>query len=108
MKEYLFLINNKESDINEVWVHMKDPELSYSDTYFLKIPISNVPELFDPYGTKEEEKDWPDFVVDNVEELGTFILEGYFKAVGKMEDKERKGYKWVVTTLQVVRECFQL
>lgn len=95
-------ITDSRVDIGEVWVHLKNECVLDSLPYKAWIPVSSLNIVFDPYLTKPETQPWSDFILSQVESLGTFIFSAYIDSMRTIMGSEKKGYFWVIATLDAV------
>jgi hypothetical protein len=99
------LIAGKPVGFERVWVHLKartkvhDPE-----PYVAVVPLPLVPSLFDPHGTKADATPWPDYLWRLTQELGTFFLDGAFRALCRHTTTQPRRFEWVVASLEEIHE----
>jgi hypothetical protein len=86
------------------WVHLK-AEPYHSIDYEVRIPRSLASQVFDPAATRPPEVGWPQFIRSEVDDLGTFIVEGYFRSMKALAPASPElGFEWIITTVDAVRE----
>lgn len=103
-------IDNKPENFSCVWVHLQDIEVIKFMPYKIVVPHSCFYKVFDPYHTKKETESRKTFVRRDIEDLGTFILEGYIKTMASSLGEDKTYYKWVIATVDVIEEndCLKL
>jgi hypothetical protein len=90
--------------IAEVWVHLQDPFRFASERYVLVVPKCIVDETFDPHSQRPIGKPLATFVMEQIAEFGTFIVEGYWQAILKASKTCQGPFRWVVATVGQVDE----
>jgi hypothetical protein len=85
------------------WVHLKArPHEPVG--YEVSVPRSLWQIVFDPGARRPESLGWRQFIWSDVEELGTFIVEGWFKAMTEHTPSGARRWEWVIATVDGVRE----
>ncbi len=97
-------IEGKAASFSKVWVHLKAKCKLKPVPFKVTIPESELRNIFDPYDTKPATESWCDFIRNQIESLGTFILEAYFDAMAQKDGDEEKRYEWVIAKLDSIVE----
>ena len=97
-------IDRKITRLSSVWVHLKRECRLRPAPFRVTIPPSYIRTIFDPYNTKPEITSWSEFIKEQIESLGTFILEGYFKAMTLVVGDEKAKYEWVIVKMDQIEE----
>lgn len=104
MKAISLLINDSQFDVGLAWVHMQETEGKETAAYRVIVPKPHCVRVFDPRNSKSSDISWKEFLMQEVEELGTFILGSYFENMAKINERATKGCPWVIATLDDVVE----
>lgn len=102
MENIRLMINGLILGFGHVWVHMQDIESKINAKYSVTVPRCHWKEVFDPHNSKPNELAWKDFLVHQVEVMGTFVLGAYFKNMARIVDDDSHGFQWVIATLDDV------
>jgi hypothetical protein len=104
MNAISLFINDSQFDVGLAWVHMQEIEGKENASYRVIVPKSHCVSVFDPRNSKQSEISWKEFLMEEVDALGTFILSGYFENMAKINGCATKGCPWVIATLDDVVE----
>jgi len=104
MSRINFQISGKYETISKVWVHLQDVKTSHADIYKIQVPKSILRSIFDPYDSKSETITWSVFIQTQIEDLGTFIVEGYLQSMTKINGESKSPFYWVLATIDKIEE----
>jgi len=97
-------VNGFSLEFGHSWVHMQNIDEKNSASYCATVLKSFCIDVFDPHKSKQNDISWKDFLIEQVDELGTFILGAYFENMAKIIEDNSSGYQWVIATLDDVLE----
>ena len=106
MPDIKFKVNGHHLGFEKAWVHLQDPYRAPPVPFQISVPMSSAQEVFDPYCTREVDKDWKTFINEQIRDLGGFIIDGYIdnmKAI--LGNKRPDAWEWVLATVDEVRQC---
>ncbi len=98
------LVNEKEIQFGQIWVHLKSELPHEAQPIKIEIPSSDIHAIFDDTNMKGEHETWPQFIQGKVTALGTFILEGYLDEMRKVAHEGLARKKWVLIRLGNIEE----
>ena len=83
-------------------MHVQDADSQLNVPYLVEIPNQYLDAVFDvDIGQGES---WSDFLRDEVADLGSAMLDGYFLKMAQISGKVREKCSWVIATLDKVIE----
>jgi hypothetical protein len=95
-------INGKRVQVATIWAHLKQPVSTDYATYFIGVSCKMAHVVF---GTeKPDSLSWADYVLANVHEFGTFVVDGYVKSLTNLAKTSRGPFEWVLITVDDIRE----
>lgn len=97
-------VDNRVTPFSKVWVHLKGECKMSPVSFRVTISKSHIGVIFDPYDIKPETKSWSEYISKQIEEFGTFILEGYFKAMARIAGDKQGNYEWVIAKIDNIVE----
>ena len=104
MEKSSLTINGTPLEFGHAWVHMQDADGKDTVHYCAAVQKPSCIDVFDPHKSKQDDHSWKDFLMEQVDELGTFILGAYFENMAKTVENETSVYQWVIATLDDVLE----
>lgn len=96
-------INGTPARIGDVWVHMKPDPRGTTAPYRLLVPTEHITAVFNKHGRKPDNQSLRDFILADIAEFGTFIMEGYLKKMREINGEDRR-MMCVLATVDDVRE----
>ena len=93
-----FEISGKPESVSALWVHEK-PEHPGAVPYVLTVPLLQAKEIF---GSKLETEVWSDFILRKVQNMGTLVIESYFRKAASIESERPHPKRWVIISLNKV------
>lgn len=103
MQNPTLIISSKRVDFGDVWVHVQALGNSHGAPYSITVPRDFVDELFDATD-KADSVSWNDYLLDEVVELGSAMMDLYVQKIQKRVGSRRKRPTWVIATLESVLE----
>ena len=104
MEKCTLTIDGTAIDFGHAWVHMQNIEGKQTASYRATIRKPWWDEVFDPRKSKPLDASWKQFLMQQVDEFGTFFLGDYFRSMATIAESRLSGYKWVISTLDDVVE----
>ena len=92
------------ASFSTLWAHLQDTPDGTWSPFSILVPEELSEELFDPGRTRDSSVSMPDFVMDQVETLGTFIVDGYVKDLRRLAGETREHYAWVIASIDRVSQ----
>ena len=104
MASIIFEIEGREENISSVWIHLQNVSMDAAATYTIAVPNSLLDRVFAADNTENLKKTWVECISEAIEEFGTFIVEGYIENIRSVLREELIGYRWVIASVDSVRE----
>jgi hypothetical protein len=60
--------------------------------------------IFDPYGVKPEGQLWSEYIWNQIQDLGTFIVEAYIKLIRDILNDKDISYYWVLSSVREISD----
>jgi hypothetical protein len=99
METPALVIGGAPAPFAAAWVHLKQrPHKPVG--YEVRVPRSLWALVLDPTGRRPESLSWREYLWSDVCELGTFIMEGWFRALAKATLSGPPRWKWVIATIE--------
>ena len=105
MNEIRLTIDGEAFPFSACWVHLQQIADQRSAPFTAYLANDKLNAVFDPYDTRDPAESWPEFVSRQIEELGTFILEGYWKSIANHLGETQSPYSWVIARVDDVAEA---
>jgi hypothetical protein len=103
MDEPMLVIDGAPAPFFAAWVHLKQrPQEPVS--YEVRVPRSLWAPVSDPTGRRPEDIGWPEFLWSDLCDLGTFIMEGWFRALAKAALSGAPCWEWVISTVEEISQ----
>jgi hypothetical protein len=104
MPNALLIVDKNTESFGRVWVHVQDPNLRFTSVeYRARIATAYVESVFDA-PDKEAGDSWERYLREETRELGSAMLEAYFKKMAAISGAKQEPYRWVIATLDAVVE----
>jgi len=100
----LFDVDGTQVEIGSVWCHLKDEPRATTAPFKLFISSDCVVPAINPHDRKPLDQSWRDFILDDVAELGSFIVEGFLQNLRKLTNVKRQPFEWVIASFDDVSE----
>lgn len=104
MSQILIEVDGHSEHVGGLWVHFQEIRRAPAVQYRIKVPSEYLKEIFDPTGVTGPNKPMLEYINELVADLGAFIVEGYIKNIAKLMGVETNSYRWVIATLDSIRE----
>ena len=89
--------------LGSVWVHWKPAADGSSAAFSLLVQGEFVVEVFDKWRQKPAPEPWEGYILRQLREFGTSVLDSYVKVLAELDSIEKQTTTWVLTKVESVK-----